>query len=137
MIQKRIAFSSGNGIVSLFISVLVLVGFYYLAVGLFKILAAISPVLLICSLIFNYNVVLDHVKELGSRLSQNPIFGILIIILNILAFPFVIGYLFVKSIFSSSWLFPQKEPIYSKRQATEYTEYEELPVEDESSYNKR
>ena len=137
MIQKRIAFSSGNWIVSLFISVLVLVGFYYLAVGLFKILAAISPVLLICSLIFNYNVVLDHIKELGLKLSQNPIFGILNIILNILAFPFVIGYLFVKSIFSSTWLFPPKDPLYSKHQTTEYTEYEELPTEEGTSYNKR
>ena len=83
-----------NAWYGLVIMVIVLILLFFLVTSLFKILYYLSPLLLILTLIFDYKVVIRYVKMLGRFFRKNWLFGILLTVLSVLAFPLVTAGLF-------------------------------------------
>ena len=99
--MDRIEFFSGrnrqNAWYGLIIMVIVLIMLYFLVTSLFKILYYLSPLLLLLTLIFDYKVVVRYGKMIGRFFKKNWLFGLLIAVLSVLAFPFVMGGLFLNA----------------------------------------
>jgi hypothetical protein len=94
--MSQISFRSGNSIIGLLTSVIFVVIAFYALKGLFWILAYLSPVLLIATLIIDHNVVVDYLKMLWNLLKTTPFFGLLCCGLSVFALPVIIFYLFGK-----------------------------------------
>ena len=77
--------------------VIVLILLYFLVTSLFKILYFLSPLLLLLTLIFDYQVVVKFGKMILRLFKRNWLFGILVSVLSILAFPIVTGGLFINA----------------------------------------
>lgn len=105
---------------------LILVGIYYLIKGAYFVLGIIAPVLIILSLILDYQTVWHYIKNIINMLKQNPVMGILAVLLNIVAFPFVAGYLFAKVLMKRSL-----KKYVEEKQNPKYTEYEEVVEEED------
>ena len=86
-----------NSILSVIIFVGVIVGLFYLAKGVFQILNLLSPILIILTLIIDYRVVTSYLKMLWNHLKTNPLMGIGLILLTIIAHPLVAGFPFCES----------------------------------------
>jgi hypothetical protein len=132
MIYKEFSFGDKKNPLGSFGSiiflVLFLVGLYFLAKGIFTILAWVAPILLILTLVFDYTVIVDYGKFLLKLLKENPLFGILGIILTFVGFPVVSGFLFFKAYAR------KKLKDYTKAQNPKYSDYEVIEkqvIEDE------
>lgn len=90
----RSPFGGITGLLSLAVFVMVA---YFLFKGLFWILNLAAPVLLIATLVMDYTVVTDFVKFLIKLLKDNPIFGVIAILLSLIAYPFTAGFLFFRA----------------------------------------
>jgi hypothetical protein len=122
--QNKIDFNPLNSIWNILVVVAVLVGIYYIANGIFTILAYIAPALLIGALVINYKVVTGYGLWLFDLVRQNPLLGILGIVLSVIAFPVVAGFLFAKALLGRKVKKLQEEA--DKRMQGEYVEYEEV-----------
>ncbi len=71
---------------------------FFIARGIFTILAWLAPILFILTLIFRYKVVVQYGKMLVNLVKRNPIVGIIAIILTVVGFPIVAFALFAKAI---------------------------------------
>lgn len=100
--------------------ILVLVGLYYMVSGIFWLLYQIAPLLLIGALILNYRVVTDFVKYVWKTLNENPLFGVLMIIFSIFAYPLVFAYLLAKAYTSRG---------QERDEPSAFDEYEDLSEE--------
>ncbi|MEM1122388.1 MAG: hypothetical protein AAGJ18_18220 [Bacteroidota bacterium] len=128
--------TSGGGfniIPALIFGVLFLVGLFYLARFVFNILYYLSPVLLIITLIIDHKVVINYGKWILQVMGRNPIFGVALTLMTIVAFPVVSLFLFGKAMvkkkvkeMAAQFGQPVQEEAY-----TEYTEYEEVTPVDE------
>ena len=107
--------------------VLFFVMLYFLAKGLFWILSLVAPILLIATLIIDHKVILDYGKFIFKLLKDNPLVGILGVLLTVVGFPVVSGFLFFKAL-ARRTINSKLEAIKKERQG-EYAEYEEI-VED-------
>ena len=87
-----------NSWYGLIIMVIVLILLYFLVTSLFKILYFLSPLLLLLTLIFDYQVVVKFGKMILRLFKRNWLFGILVSVLSILAFPILTGGLFVNAL---------------------------------------
>lgn len=112
---------------------------YFLFKGLFTILSYIAPVLIIITAIIDYTVITDYGKFLLKSLKENPLIGILGVVLTIIAFPFVTGFLFFRAymrrVLRKSQSEPQEkyttyEEIKDEEMYSEYEEVQELDLED-------
>ena len=90
----RSPFGGIAGLLSLAVFMMVA---FFLFKGLFWILNLVAPVLLIATLIMDYTVVTDFVKFLIKLLKDNPIFGIVAIVVSLVAYPFTAGFLFFRA----------------------------------------
>lgn len=113
-LRNNSPFGNIGGII---VVVLILFGLYYLVSGIFWLLYQIAPLLLIGALILNYRVVVNFVKYLWKTLGDNPLFGIVMIIFSIFAYPLVFAYLLAKA-YTSRGRVEQTQP--------EFDEYEDL-----------
>ena len=116
-----------DGITAIIFLVLFLVGIYLLIQGIYNLLYYASPFLLIGALIFDYKSVLNYGKWIIKQLQSNPLLGIGIILINVLAFPFVCGFLFAKSLFKKKIRDITKDMETEKE--GEFIEYEEVKNE--------
>lgn len=110
------------------IMVLVLFVLFYAVKGLFTILSFVAPVLLIATLIIDRKVIFDYVKFIGKLLKENTLVGILGVILTILGWHVVSGFLFAKAIMKRS--LNKAINNMEKKVNPDFTEYEEV-LEDE------
>ena len=81
--------------------ILLILGFvllFFLAKGIFTILSFVAPVLLVLALIIDYTVFLDFGKFIIKLFKNNLLIGILAVLLTVIGFPIVAGYLFFKSL---------------------------------------
>ena len=95
--SQQFQFRAG-GFFGLIFLVLFFVMLFFLAKGIFTILSWAAPVLIIAALLINYQTVLGFLKYLWKLLLRKPLAGILAIILSVLGFPIVSGFLFGKAI---------------------------------------
>lgn len=125
---KKSPFGSFGAIIGL---VIFLVMMYFLIKGVFWVLSLLTPVFLICAAIFDYRVFIDYFNFIIKLLKENPIFGIVMILVTIVGFPAVAGYLFLKA-----WG-RKKVKDYEKKVTDErnrFDQYEEVKEEKEDDF---
>ncbi len=113
-----------NGIFGFIFLVLLLVGLFFLARGIFKILSFAAPVLIIAALIINYRTVVNYLKFMLSLLKRSLLTGIIAILLSVIGFPILSGVLFGKAIFDRKVRKLQKA--HQARKEGEFVKYEEV-----------
>ncbi len=114
----------GNGILGFIFLVLLLVGIYFIARGIFTVLSIVAPFLILGALIINYRTVINYLKFVLSLLQRSPLTGIIAILLSIVGFPVLSGVLFGKAILDRKVRRRQQE--LRARKEGEYVEYEEV-----------
>jgi hypothetical protein len=87
-----------NGIIGFIFLVLLLVGLFFIAKGIFKILTLAAPVLIVLALIINYRTIINYFKFMLSLVQRSPLTGIIAILLSVIGFPILSGVLFGKAI---------------------------------------
>lgn len=126
--QKRYVFESGgsplSSIGAVILLVLFFVALFFIARGIFTLLAYLSPVLLIITLVLDYQVVTSYLKWVFQLVRQNPLAGIGMILLTVLGFPVVVGFLFGKALLKRK--IKQVQRNFETRQRGELVEYEEI-----------
>lgn len=113
-----------NGIFGFIFMVLILVALFFIAKGIFKLLALISPVLIIGALIINYRTIINYFKFILSLLKRSALTGIIAILLSIVGFPILAGVLFGKAILDRKVRKLQQE--HRAREEGEFVQYEEI-----------
>jgi len=113
-----------NGIIGFAFMVLIFVGLFFIAKGVFTILAWIAPVLIILALLINYRTVLNYLKFMLSLLQRNPVGGIIGILLSFFGFPVLAGVLFGKSILDRK--VKKLKQAYQAEKEGEFVEFEEV-----------
>jgi hypothetical protein len=113
-----------NGIIGFIFLVMLFVGLFFLAKGIFTLLAWISPVLIIGTLLINYRTLLNYFRFMLSLLQRNPLTGIVAIILSVIGFPILSGVLFGKAILDRK--VKKLVETHQAREQGEYVEYEEV-----------
>lgn len=129
--NKSFTFGS-NGIVGIITGILFFVLLFYIAKGIFTILAYLTPVLFIATLIINHQVVIDYGKMLYNTLKNNPLMGIIGIGLTFIGFPIVAFFLFGKSLMLrkvnklKEEFQSQFDPNYQNQTKEEFVNFEEV-----------
>jgi len=100
---------------------------FWMLKGLFSILAFIAPVLLVITAIINYRVITGYVKMLWDVFNKNWMMGILGVILTVVGFPLISGFLFFQALVMRKVGSIQAD-IETKRKG-EFVEYEDLSDE--------
>lgn len=101
---------------------------FFLAKGVFWVLSWVAPILLIVTLILDYKIVLDFLNFVWKLLKENTIMGIVAVLLTVVGYPVVAGYLFFKALGKRSI---KKVMENVEKEKSTYTDYEEV-VEDDS-----
>lgn len=124
--MANIKFNS-NFWVGFIVMFLVMIGLFYIARGIFTILAWAAPVLIIATLILRHQVILSYGRMLINLTRRNPLMGIVAIVLTIVGFPVVAFALFGKALLDRKLikLGSQQRTGYQD----EYTDYEVLDEE--------
>ena len=76
----------------------VLLLLFFIVKGFFSLLYFVAPVLLIATLIINYQVVRDYAASIATTLRKDVLFGVVKILFTVLCYPLVIGWLFAKAL---------------------------------------
>ena len=99
--------------------------------GFVKILYLAAPILLIITLIINYRVVSDYLMNIFETFKTDILMGVVKVVFNVLCYPFVIGYLFIKALFYRKMgnMRKQFENQINQSQSTQYADYEEISTE--------
>ena len=118
--------SSLNPLFSVLIFLAVVIGIFFAAQFIYKILLWASPVLLLLTFIFDYRVPINFVKLLIAFTRQNLIAGIFFIVLSVIFFPVISLFLLFKAMFNKK---VKKFTDQVKQENETYVPYEE--VEDE------
>lgn len=118
-----------NGWYGLVLMVVVLILLFFLVTSLFKILYYLSPLLLVLTLIFDYNVVIKYGKMIVRFFRKNWLFGVLLAILTVLAFPIVTGGLFVNAFMN--WRLKRAKKKYGGNIETNQDNYSDYEIVDE------
>ena len=113
-----------NGIIGFAFMVLLFVGLFFIAKGVFTVLAWVAPVLIILSLLINYRTVLNYLKFMLGLLQRNPVGGIIGILLSFFGFPILAGVLFGKSILDRK--VKKLKEAYQAEKEGEFVEFEEI-----------
>jgi hypothetical protein len=113
-----------NGIIGFAFMVLLFVGLFFIAKGVFTVLAWVAPVLIILALLINYRTVLNYLKFMLGLLQRNPVGGIIGILLSFFGFPILAGVLFGKSILDRK--VKKLKDAYQAEKDGEFVEFEEI-----------
>ena len=117
-----------NGLVGLVMIIGFFIALFFIAKGIFTVLSWAAPVLLIAALALNYQTVLGFLRYLWDLLRRSPLMGILAVILTIVGFPIVSGYLFGKAVLDRR--IRQYQGEVKRRREGELIDYELVPDDD-------
>lgn len=112
-----------NPLLLLFVFVVVILSFLFLARLVFKLLFYIAPILFIGALLINYRVVLGYGKWLISTFKRSVPFGLLATLFTIVGAPLVSLFLFLRALTSRGYGVPGVDKIG-------YTDYEVVEEEE-------
>ncbi len=118
-------FGSIFGILAL---VLFFVALFFIAQGIFKILAFLAPILLVATIFIDYTVILSYGKWLLNLLRKDLLLGIGGVLLTVFGFPVIAGFLFGKALLYKKLKKMNRE--FERENEPEFAEYEE--IEDET-----
>ena len=130
MVRKQVKFNYMNAIFGVVFLVFALIALFWLAKGIFTILAWLAPILLIATLIIDYQTILGYGKWLLYQLKTNLLAGVLLSLLTVIGFPLVSFFLFGKALLKRK--LKKLETAYNADLKGQYTEYEivdEDPIE--------
>ena len=113
---------------SIIILILFFIALYFIAKGIFTVLSYLAPILLIITLIIDYTVVLDFGKFILRLFKNNILIGILAVLLTIVGFPIVAGFLFFRSLIRRNL---KSTGSFKETPKEIYTDYEEIEDEEE------
>lgn len=102
---------------------------FFVARGVFWLLSWVAPVLLLITLIIDYKIVTNFLKFVWKLLQENPLMGIVALLLIFFGYPVIAGFLFFKAITKRSL---QKAVSRMEKERNTYTEYEEVNDDDDS-----
>lgn len=114
-------------IIGLVLFILLFTSLYFIALSIFKILAWLSPALLIAALILDYKTVFNYGKWIFQLWQSNFLHGLVVTILTVLGYPLVAGFLFFRALLI--FRIKQNNPRSKNQTASEYIEYEEVEEE--------
>ena len=103
--------------------ILGLVILFFVAKGIFNLLWWAALPLFIITLLIDHKVVLDYGKFVLKLLKENPLMGIVAIVLTVVGYPVVSGFLFFKALMKRQF---KKVLEKNKPKEEEFTEYEEI-----------
>lgn len=124
MAYRRSDINPSNSITSILVLVLGFVALYFLAKGVFTILSWVAPVLLIITAILDYRTIIDYGKWLWNLLRKNPLMGVGAIVLTVVGFPIIAGFLFIKALFRKK--IGQLEQTMKTERDGQFVDYEEM-----------
>ena len=124
MTIRRSDINPFNSITSILVLVGIFVALSFLVTGIFKLLSWAAPVLLILTAIFDYRTIVDYGRWLFNLLRKDVLMGIGALILTVIGFPIIAGFLFVKALFRRK--IGQLEKNMNQERQGEYVEYEEV-----------
>lgn len=101
---------------------------FFVARGIFWLLSWAAPVLILLTLLMDYRVVTDYFKTLWKTLNENILLGIIFLLITVVGYPFVSGYLFFKALARRS----SKKNAWQQQPAKDvYTDFEEVTEDDD------
>lgn len=125
--RRNVRVSSGGGIGCLIFGVLGLVAAFFILKGLFYLLYWASPVLFLLALIINWRAVTDTFRNWLKSMETNPLGGLLMAALAVLAFPLFALFLFVKALgYKKMQQFQREFGQGGQTTEGEFVEFEEL-----------
>jgi hypothetical protein len=116
-----------SSILGILMMAVMLIGLFYLAKGVFWLLAKLAFFLLAAALVIHYRTVLDFGKWLFDQWRHQPIRALFITLLSALLYPVLFAYLFLRSIFDRK--FAHIQDAAQKQFESEYVDFEELETE--------
>jgi len=122
--STRVLFLRPGGLLGLILMIAVFVGLYFVAVGVFKLLSFIAPVLILLAAIINYRTILNFLRYMLDLIRRRPLMGILGVLLSVVGFPVLSAVLFGKSILDRQ--VRKLEKAHKQAIEGEYVEFEEV-----------
>lgn len=116
-----------NAIIGVAVIVIFMVGLFMLARFVFRILAFLSPIMLIAALVIDYTVVTDYLKWVRNTFRRDAIAGVIIGILSVIGFPVLSGYFLARALLKKQVKKAKAE--YERRRDGDLVEYEELETD--------
>lgn len=116
-----------NAIIGVAVIVIFMVGLFMLARFVFRILAFLSPIMLIAALVIDYTVVTDYFKWVRNTFRRDAIAGVIIGILSVIGFPVLSGYFLARALLKKQVKKAKAE--YERRRDGDLVEYEELETD--------
>ena len=114
-----------GGIIGIIMMAVVVIGLYFVVRGIFNLLYFIAPVLLIATLIIDYKIVLNYLKQLGGLFKTNPLYGIGATAFTFFLYPIVFVVLLFRALSGKG-----RQRIFNSAGQTdnsaEFSEYEEI-----------
>lgn len=127
MSQSNKSDNPWNAIIGVAVIVIFLVGLFMLARFVFRILALLSPIMLIAALVIDYTVVTDYLKWVRNTFRRDAIAGVIIGILSVIGFPVLSGYFLARALLKKQVKKAKAE--YERRRDGDLVEYEELETD--------
>lgn len=112
--------------------VLAIAMMYFVVTGVLKILAYLTPVLLVATLIIDHKIIINYGKWIGKLLQRKPLYGIGAILLSFLGAPVVATFLFGKAMLKRK--VRQMQTTVEEQQKGKYTDYNEVEEEEEIEF---
>jgi len=122
--RRNVDINFGSSILGVLTMVLIFVGLFYIVGGIGKILGLIAPILIVATAIIDHKVLLNYGKWLLNLLRKDILMGIGGVLLTVIGFPFVVGFLFVKALLYRKVKKMNKE--FEGESAGDFLEYEEI-----------
>lgn len=113
-----------NGLFGFLFLVMVMVGIFFIAKGIFKILSIAAPVLILLTALINYRTLVSYGRFILALFKRSLLTGIVAVILSIIGFPILSGILFGKAILDRKVRKLQKE--HQLQREGEFVEFEEV-----------
>ena len=127
MSQSKRSDNPWNAIIGVAVIVVFMVGLFMLARFVFRILAFLSPIMLIAALVIDYTVVTDYLKWVRNTFRRDAIAGVIIGILSVIGFPVLSGYFLARALLKKQVKKAKAE--YERKRDGDLVEYEELQTD--------
>ncbi len=127
MSQSKRSDNPWNAIIGVAVIVVFMVGLFMLARFVFRILAFLSPIMLIAALVIDYTVVTDYLKWVRNTFRRDAIAGVIIGILSVIGFPVLSGYFLARALLKKQ--VKKAKADYERKRDGDLVEYEELETD--------
>lgn len=124
MTYRREFQMKGNTWAAIAVLVLVFIGVFFVARGLFWLLNILAPVMLIATLIIDYKVLVGYGKWIVGLVRRDLLLGLGAILLTLVGYPVVLAFLLGKALMNRKVRQLQKES--QKKAEGEWVDFEEL-----------